>query len=143
MSNILILVLVLLCGYVGQTLIKYGLRRVGSVQFGSTKAVIAFFTACSTNMYIWVGIMVVTMGFLVWMALLSRLDLSQALPMLAFGYLPWLVIGRYFLGEAITPMRIVGVTLIVLGVLCMGFGQAPVHNPGGAGVIPDARSGAR
>lgn len=94
------------------------------------------------RVYIWVGIMVVTMGFLVWMALLSRLDLSQALPMLAFGYLPWLVIGRYFLGEAITPMRVVGVTLIVLGVLCMGYGKAPVHGSDGARVMPEARSSA-
>ncbi len=133
MSNIAILLLVLLCGYVGQTLIKVGLRRVGSFQFGSSKVMLEFFIGCATSPQIWAGIMIVTLGFLTWMTLLSRLDLSQALPMLAFGYVPWLVIGKYFLGEAVTPMRVIGVMLIVIGVLCTAYTgkAAQVHGPHG------------
>src|SRR5512142_1958662 len=125
MSNIAILLLVLLCGYVGQTLIKVGLRRVGSFRFGSSSVMLDFFFGCATSVHVLAGIAIVTVGFLTWMALLSRLDLSQALPMLAFGYLPWLVIGRYFLGETVTPMRVVGVMLIVVGVLCTAYTGGP------------------
>jgi multidrug transporter EmrE-like cation transporter len=138
MSNIAILMLVLLCGYVGQTLIKYGLRKVGSFQFGSSKVMIDFFMACATSVHIWVGVMVVTLGFLTWMTLLSRLDLSQALPMLAFGYLPWLVIGKYFLGEAVTPMRVVGVMLIVVGVFCTAYTGRSAHLPNPHAAVPEA-----
>ena len=66
------------------------------------------------RVYIWVGIMVVTMGFLVTTVQTWHSDGN----------------------------RVVGVTLIVLGVLCMGYGKAPVHGSDGARVMPEARSSA-
>lgn len=129
MSDILIVMLVLICGYVGQTLIKSGLGQVGSFQFGAPAQMAGFFVRCARTPQIWVGVMTVGVGFLVWMALLSRLDLSQALPMLAVSYVPWLLIGRYYLGERVSAMRIVGVTLIVIGVLCMGYGNTRAQGP--------------
>ncbi len=135
MSNIAILMLVLFCDYSGQALIKYGLKGVGTFQFGPSREMIAFFTGCATNVTVWVGLLVVTLGFLTWITLLSRLDLSQAQPMLAFGYLPWLLIGRYFLGESVTPMRIVGVSLIVVGVLCTAYASLPARPPAPHGTV--------
>ena len=102
--------------YVGQALIKHGLQSVGQFRFQDPRAMVSFFTSCASDRNIWIGVFCVGLGFLMWMAFLSRLELSQAMPMLAFSYVPWLFIGHYFFKEQISPLRILGVILITLGV---------------------------
>ncbi len=52
----------------------------------------------------------------VWVIALSRVPVSIAYPMLSIGYVVNAVAARYLLGEVITPMRMVGIGIIVLGV---------------------------
>jgi multidrug transporter EmrE-like cation transporter len=51
-----------------------------------------------------------------WVVALSRVPVSIAYPMLSIGYVVNAVGARYLLGEALTPMRLVGIGIIVLGV---------------------------
>ena len=105
-------VAVLILGFVGQTLIKAGLNSAhraspdGARWFG--------------EMYLAPGVIagtfVVGLGFLCWVAVLSRLDLSQAMPLLAISYVPWLFIARFVLHEKVTLAQWMGVLLISAGV---------------------------
>ena len=54
------------------------------------------------------------------MALLSWADLSYVLPVTAIGYALTAFSGKFFLGEAISPTRWVGIVLITLGVTLVG-----------------------
>jgi len=122
-GNFVILALILVCGYAGQSLIKLGLREVGGFSFQSLGTMVRFFTSCLQNAYVWMGFACVCIGFAMWMAFLSRLDLSQALLMIAISYLPWLLIGRFVFHERIGPLRILGAILITVGVICVGLSK--------------------
>ena len=51
-----------------------------------------------------------------WIAALSRVPVSIAYPMLSIGYVVNAIAAHYLLGEALTPMRMVGIGIIILGV---------------------------
>src|SRR5207302_946714 len=51
-----------------------------------------------------------------WIAALSRVPVSVAYPMLSIGYVVNAIAAWYLLGEAVTPMRLAGIGIIVLGV---------------------------
>ena len=47
---------------------------------------------------------------------LSRVEVSIAYPMLSVGYVLNAIAAWYLFGEAVTPMRLVGIGVIILGV---------------------------
>jgi len=55
------------------------------------------------------------------MALLGWADLSYVLPVTSIGYVFTAVLGRFFLGEKITPLRWLGTLLIVIGISFVGL----------------------
>jgi len=60
--------------------------------------------------HILAGLACYVVSVVVWIVALSRVPVSIAYPMLSIGYVV------YLLGEAVTPMRLVGIGIIVLGV---------------------------
>jgi multidrug transporter EmrE-like cation transporter len=53
----------------------------------------------------------------VWILALSRVEVSIAYPMLSIGYVVNAGLAWWLFGEAVTPMRLVGIGIIMLGVL--------------------------
>jgi multidrug transporter EmrE-like cation transporter len=62
------------------------------------------------------GLACYVVSVVVWIVALSRVPVSIAYPMLSIGYVVNAIAARYLLGEALTPMRLVGIGIIVLGV---------------------------
>jgi multidrug transporter EmrE-like cation transporter len=62
------------------------------------------------------GLACYVISVVVWVVALSRVPVSIAYPMLSIGYVVNAVAARYLLGETLTPMRLVGIGIIVLGV---------------------------
>ena len=50
-------------------------------------------------------------------------SLSVLHPMMSIGYVFALIIGYFWLGEAITVTKVVGITSILIGVALMGMGD--------------------
>jgi len=53
----------------------------------------------------------------VWMAVLAKVEVSAAYPLLSIGYVIAAVVGFFFLGENVTPGRIAGIALICGGLV--------------------------
>jgi len=62
------------------------------------------------------GLACYVVSVVVWVVALSRVPVSIAYPMLSIGYVVNAIAARYLLGETLTPMRLVGIGIIVLGV---------------------------
>jgi drug/metabolite transporter (DMT)-like permease len=116
-----LLLLLFTLAYLGQSLIKSGLQGVPFPAQFSVRPVLDFYLECAKSWKIWSGLLAVTAGFAIWISILSRLDLSQALPLLALSYIPWLLIGHFVFNEPMGWNRIVGVLLITGGVALVGW----------------------
>ena len=64
----------------------------------------------------WIGLIIYLSNFILWMSILSKIDLSIALPLASSGYILIPIAAIFFLHEVVSPMRWLGLILIVLGI---------------------------
>ena len=98
-----------------QLLLKAGANSIGHFEFALARAVdigLKFLV----NPYILGGMACYAVSLVVWLMALSRVEVSVAYPMLSIGYVVNALAAWYLFGEALTPMRVAGIAIIVLGV---------------------------
>jgi drug/metabolite transporter (DMT)-like permease len=70
--------------------------------------------------WLWLGIGCYVIEFLVWIAFLSLLPLSQAILLGSINIVAVMVAGRLLFGEKLTRLRMAGILLVTLGVAIVG-----------------------
>jgi drug/metabolite transporter (DMT)-like permease len=55
-------------------------------------------------------------GTALWLAVLYRMDVSRAFPMLSVGSIAVVLASRFYLGEPVSVRRWIGVSLVALGI---------------------------
>ena len=69
---------------------------------------------------LWLGIVCFCLEFVLWLMLLSMLPLSTGVLLTAFNTVAIMVAGRIIFHELLDPLRIIGISLITLGVVLVG-----------------------
>ena len=69
----------------------------------------------SLNPWMIAGLACYAVSILVWLAVLAKLEVSVAYPLLSIGYVIAAVVGFFFLGENVTLARVGGIALICGG----------------------------
>jgi multidrug transporter EmrE-like cation transporter len=103
---------------VAQLLLKAGTNALGALNFSRTE-IFPTVLRIAMEPYIFGGLVCYVFSFVVWIAALSRVDVSIAYPMLSIGYLINAVAAWYLLGEMISPQKITGLATIMLGVFIL------------------------
>ncbi|MBA7671039.1 putative 4-amino-4-deoxy-L-arabinose-phosphoundecaprenol flippase subunit ArnF [subsurface metagenome] len=106
---------------VGQLLLKIGMLRMGRFSL-NISTIVPQYTRILLNPFIIAGIISFALSMLVWLYVLSRLELSVAYPFVALNYVLILFASHFLLKETITPVRIIGVAVIVIGVYLISRG---------------------
>jgi multidrug transporter EmrE-like cation transporter len=65
----------------------------------------------------WTGMLCYAASVCVWVAALSKAPVSTAYPMLSLGYVVVAAVSVAWLGETLTPAKMLGIALICTGVL--------------------------
>lgn len=101
---------------VAQILLKQS--TTGLASFGTQGgAWLSLLQSLATNPPFIAGMLCYLISMAVWMAVLSKAEVSVAYPMTSLGYLLVMVLGYLYLGESVNLMRVVGVVIIGLGIL--------------------------
>jgi len=104
-----------LAGAAGQILLKHGMNNNGVVTL-SVGGLPATLWRFATNPYVVIGLVLYASGTIFWLSALSRVDLSYAYPFASLSYVVMLTASWLLFNENITPMRLVGSLVIMLGV---------------------------
>jgi drug/metabolite transporter (DMT)-like permease len=123
MSAIALALLATLIATLGQLLLKSGMRQVGPVSFSDLSDPFPLFLTVFTNPLILIAIPLYVAGFLTWLIVLSKLDLSYAYPFLAVTYVLVPLLSWLFLGEQVPSMRWVGIAVICAGLILVGWAK--------------------
>jgi len=115
-SFLLILTGVLL-NAVAQLALKASVRDHGAIELGRGALPVAVQVAGEPAL--WLGLFCYGVSVIVWILALSRVDVSIAYPMLSIGYIVNAFAAWALFGEALTPMRLLGIGIIVLGVFVL------------------------
>lgn len=108
---------------IGEILLKLGVNAVGE-RVGAFSLDPTVLWATFTDWRVILGFALVFGGALFWLGVISRVNLSFAYPLLALNYVLILVPSRLLLNEAITPTKIVGAVIVVVGVIVITWGAA-------------------
>jgi drug/metabolite transporter (DMT)-like permease len=97
-----------------------GMKRIGSLQGWSMAALHSAFVAVFSSLWIWLGIVSMLLFLLALMLVLTWADFTYVLPATASMYAVVPLLGHFVLGESVTGLRWLGVTLICVGVMFVG-----------------------
>jgi len=70
--------------------------------------------------WIWIGVGSYVIEFLIWIAFLSLLPLSEAILLGSINIVAIMVAGHFLFGEKLTRLRLSGILLVTLGVAIVG-----------------------
>ncbi|HWU78296.1 MAG TPA: EamA family transporter [Rhodanobacter sp.] len=70
--------------------------------------------------WLWLGVGCYVIEFLVWIAFLSLLPLSEGVLLGSINIVAIMVAGRFLFGEKLTRLRVAGILLVTLGVVIVG-----------------------
>jgi multidrug transporter EmrE-like cation transporter len=71
----------------------------------------------SLNPWMVGGLACYAVSILLWMAVLSRVEVSSAYPLTSIGFVITATVGFFFLGETLTTAKIAGIILICAGLV--------------------------
>ncbi len=119
--DILAIFISIILAVIGQLLLKMGMLRIGKVSF-NISTLVHQYAKILLNPLVIAGLFSFFISMLIWLYVLSRMELSFAYPFVALNYV-LILLGSYFLlKEAITPMKVMGVIVIVVGVYLVARG---------------------
>jgi multidrug transporter EmrE-like cation transporter len=115
MQTFALILLAVIINTTAQLLLKAGMDRIGHFAFTWTNiAPISLQVAC--NPFILGGLATYVLAVIVWLLVLSRVDVSIAYPLVSLGYITTAISAYYLFGEPLTASRILGIGVIMLGV---------------------------
>jgi drug/metabolite transporter (DMT)-like permease len=99
---------------VGQIALKIAVERA-QLKEPIAAGVISAVEAVIGTPVLWVGISVYLGSVVLWLWALSEADLSIAYPFVSLGFVLTMLFAAVILKEAVTPLKLTGTMLIVLG----------------------------
>ena len=99
-----------------QLLIKLGMNHIGEFSFNAAN-IVPIGWKVITNFPILGGLTCYVISVVLWMLVLSRVQVSFAYPMLSIGYIVNALAAYYWFGENLTLTRITGIAVIMIGVV--------------------------
>ena len=107
-----------LLGAVAQYLFKKGMNILNiqnRIDFQTVYQIII-------NRFIVSGLIMYGFSVLIWFFVLSKFELSKAYPFVSLGYLITLFLGYFLLNESLSLYKVVGISIIVIGVIILSKG---------------------
>jgi len=139
-----LLLLMVVFGSSGDTLMGKGMRAVGPPAEWRVAPVVEFLSHAAVSVAVWAGFACLLLFFLSYMLVLTWADFSFVLPASAAAYAVVPLLGHFFLGEPVSPVRWAGVVMITLGVGLVGNTppRTTAHVPVADGAAPAGASAA-
>lgn len=118
MKNYLLIIVSVLLNASAQLFIKRGMITIGSVTL-SANGVSSLALKAITNMPIIMGMLAYAVSILLWMIVLSRVNVSIAYPFLSIGYIFTAILAFFLFNEPFTVQKILGILIICVGVILL------------------------
>ncbi|MFH0917668.1 MAG: EamA family transporter [Candidatus Omnitrophota bacterium] len=82
---------------------------------------VEFLKATFVSPFLWLGLFAVVAVFIIWSTVLTKIDLSVAVPIASFSYILVPLVSIIFLHEQITVLRWLGVFFVLTGVILVSL----------------------
>ncbi|HME37643.1 MAG TPA: SMR family transporter [Steroidobacteraceae bacterium] len=107
-----------------QLLLKVATRPLAHVVEFSAATLGSSVLILFKSLSFWTGMVCYGASLCVWLAALSKAPVSTAYPMLSLGYVVVAAVSVTWLGESMTPAKVLGIALICAGVVLVSRNSA-------------------
>jgi drug/metabolite transporter (DMT)-like permease len=118
LKSLLLILLSVGLSAIAQIAMKSGVAGSASAE---PAGVLDSYVAMLTAPKVWIGLGCYGLGALVWLRVLSMMDVSQAYPFVAVGFVLTMALGFFVLGETPHMTRMLGAAFILAGVWLIGL----------------------
>lgn len=115
MNYLPLILLGVLLNAAAQLLLKQGMRATGHFAFAWNQ-IVPVGMQVFANPYVLAGLLAYVVSVVVWLLVLSRVEVSYAYPMLSVGYIVNAIAAYYLFQEDLSLLRVSGILIITLGV---------------------------
>jgi multidrug transporter EmrE-like cation transporter len=113
----LLVVLTIALGVYSQLMLKAQVNNMGALPSGGLEPIVRYVVGLLTNFWVLTAFFSSFMGIIVWMGALSQFELSAVYPFTAVTFVAIMLLSAYFFQEALTPQKIMGTVLVILGLI--------------------------
>ncbi len=114
LTNYLLLFFCITLAVIAQLSMSHGMDSVGEIRDPSS--IPSMLIRSFGNPYVLLGYILYGVSSLVWLIVLSRVEVSLAYPTMATSYVLVVILSRFLLGDHVSPLRLAGTLVICLGV---------------------------
>ena len=122
MHNFLLIISSVTLNAFAQLFIRQGMLKLGKISMNLMDLWHMIVDAIG-NIYIWAGMFSYAVSILLWMVVLSKVNVSLAYPFLSIGYIVTAVIAYFVFGEPLTFQKLLGIATICLGVVILTYSK--------------------
>ena len=119
----------LVCESAGVVLLKKGINQIGDVNGYTAAEIFRVVKSGLTSQTIWLGIFFEALFFVGLLVLMSKSDISFLWPLTGLSFVFATFAAMWFLNEQVSPVRWVGVVLIVLGAGFISYSEHAKEKP--------------
>ncbi len=96
---------------------KKSVLAQANLQVDNFQAALIFLSAAFSSGFLWLGLFSVVAVFIIWSTILSKIDLSVAVPIASFSYILVPLASIIFLNEKVSLLRWAGILFILTGII--------------------------
>lgn len=116
LKTFVLVLIAALIGGTGHVMLSKGMKTVGDLTEAPAEKLGGMIGRALSNPWLLLGVALQATFFVMYLALLSRADVSKVLPMVALDYVVVALLAQVLLAEVVTPARWAGIGFVVLGV---------------------------
>lgn len=116
--NLLLIVVSVLFNAAAQLFLKKGMLLIGNIAV-NMDGIVSMIPKLLINPFIWGGFGCYGISILLWLVVLSKVEVSYAYPFLSIGYIVTAFIGYFFFGESMGFYKVCGILVICFGIVLM------------------------
>jgi multidrug transporter EmrE-like cation transporter len=118
----LLLGICVLLNAAAQLLLKAGARQLGEINL-SVHNIIPMGFKLAFEPHIFAGLACYVLSVILWIVVLSRVEVSVAYPLTSFGYILTALASWWLFGESLSMERVMGIGVIMFGVFLITRSQ--------------------
>ena len=107
-----------------QLVLKVATRPLGAFTRFDSATLLASIALLAKSPPFWIGMCCYGASLCVWLAALAKAPVSVAYPMLSLGYVVVAFASVLWLGETLSPAKVLGIALICIGVVLVSRSSA-------------------
>ena len=100
-----------------------------SIDVTSFSQIAAFLHSAIASPFLWIGLLSTILTFVIWSTILSKIDLSVAVPIASFSYILVPLTSIIFLHEKVALLRWVAIGFILVGVILVSLTSEEKKEP--------------